>query len=155
MSDRAIGVALLVFCAVMWAQTYAIKTPPFAQFQQLDSPFFPRLVIIALAAFSALLALRGQGRLLPSGGAAAVARVVRDNARVLASLAMFVMYVVAMPLAGYVPTTAVYLAAMQLLLRRRGPVGTAAVLVVSAISAYLIALVFTTYLHVVLPRGEL
>lgn len=154
MSDRAIGLLLLVFCGVMWSQTYAIRTPAFAQFQQLDSPFFPRLIIILLAICSAILLVRGTGRLVPAGGPAGVVRVVRDGRHVLVTLALFVLYVLAMPILGYVPATTVYLVAMQLYLRPRGPKGIAAVVLLSAVGSYALALVFTQFLHVVLPRGE-
>ena len=155
MSDRAIGVVLLLFCALMWWQAYSIRTPPFAQFQQLDSPFFPRVVLIVLAFFSAILAVRGSGRLFPAGGIGTIARFVRDHRKILITMGMFVAYVLLIPLLGYVPTTAVYLGAMQLFLRWRSPRGIAIVALSSAISAYVLARIFVEYLHVVLPQGEI
>ena len=152
MSDRQIGLVLLAFCAVMYWQTFQIRTPGFAQFQQIDAPFFPRLILALLAALSLVLVVRGGGA-QPRPSRAAVVQFARRYRDVLASLAAFVVYLGAIAVVGWLAATMLYMAAMQLLLTPRVSRRTLYVVAGSVAFSWLLAAIFEQYLHVVLPRG--
>ena len=152
MSDRQVGLVLLLFSGVMYWQTYQIRTPGFVQFQQIDAPFFPRLILGFLAALSLLLVIRGRGGTgLPNR--AALVDFGRRYRDVLVTLGLFVLYVIGITVVGWLPATIVYVVALQLILNPN--LGRRLVYVVggSVAFSWFLAFVFEQYLHVVLPRG--
>lgn len=154
MRDRLVALVLLGVCAFFWLQTYSIRTPPFAEFQELGPAWFPRLIAAVLAAFSLILLVQGGGgapRLDRAALAAALSRY-RDP---LFALGLFAGYVLLVPLLGYVPATAIYLVVMQLVLRPRRGRALALVTFGSIVFAWGIAVLFEQFLHVVLPRSTL
>jgi hypothetical protein len=157
MSDRLVAVVLLAVCGVLYWQTFAIRRPPFAQFESFDAASFPRLVLALLAAFSLVMLLRGGGgSLIPRVRADAARRWLGRYRLPLLGLAAFVAYALVMSAVGWNAATIAYLVTMQLLiLPRRGPRDLALVVGGSAAFTFLVAAGFERFLHVVLPRPDL
>ncbi len=156
MSDRLIAVALLAGSGFFYWQSYSIKRPGFAAFEDFDAATFPRAVIVTLALFALVLLVRGGGPVVP--------RITRDALRrwtdryrlPLISLAAFAAYALAMPLVGWIASTIGYLVAMQLaILPRRGARDLAVVVAGSVVFTVALGAGFERFLHVVLPRPEL
>jgi len=155
MSDRLIALLLLLVCGFFYWQSSLVRRPPFAAFEQLGPETFPRAVVAVLAILGVALLIRGKGPLVP--------RVTRqqfvgwlDRYRLpLISLALFPIYALAIPQAGWIPATAAYLVVMQLILKPRRGAQLAYLLLGSVAFSWLLAYVFETYLHVVLPRAGL
>lgn len=154
MSDRLVGLLLLAGCGLFYWQSFAIRPPPFAAFETLGAETFPRAVIVVLALFSAVLVVRGPGPLVPHVDGAAARAWLERYRLPLASLALFALYAVAIPLVGWLAATIAFLVAMQVLLR---PGRGREIYVVggSIAFAWALAFLFERFLHVVLPRATL
>jgi putative tricarboxylic transport membrane protein len=61
-SDLAVGVVVLVFCAVAYAVTLSFDTAPAALAQNVQPATFPRLVIMVIAVLALTMMLLGRGR---------------------------------------------------------------------------------------------
>ena len=155
MSDRLIGLVLLVITGLFYWQTYLFKKPPFAQFEQMGSEFFPRGILIGLAVFSLILLVKGQGSLLPSWRLGSVRALFTRYREVLISLLLFPAYALAIDLVGFLYSTVIYLIVMQLVLKPRWGRGLVYTVVGSAAFTWALVTVFEEYLHVVLPSGTL
>jgi putative tricarboxylic transport membrane protein len=116
--------------------------------------FYPRIVLTATAVLAALLVLSDLlSRRRRARGVAA--RAARPNYRlVLLSFAVFAAYVFLLPLLGYRIATFLFVAALQVVLRRPHGRGWIWVPVIAAGTAILTHLVFERYLSVLLPRGR-
>jgi hypothetical protein len=149
--DAAVGALLAGLSVFLLWQTREIPHPPFVP---LGPAFFPRVVLWALLGLSVLLLVAGlrAGR---ATGRADPAAWVGSHRLVLASFAVFALYTFAMPRLGYLLSTALFTAAMQWLLGRRGARRLPGVAAVAVGTALLTWIVFERYLYVLLPRGSL
>jgi hypothetical protein len=155
MSDRLIGLLLLGACGLFYWQSTLIRQPAFAAFEALGAETFPRAVIVVLGLLGLVLAIRGRGpvigRITPAD-----LRAWSDRYRLpLISLALFVLYAFAIGPVGWYIATAVYLAAMQLVLLPRLGRQLAYVLAGSVIFTLGLGQVFERLLHIVLPTAQL
>ena len=64
--DLAVGVLVLLFCAVVYAITLSFEEAPAALAQNVQPATFPRLVIIVIAVLAVTMMLLGQGRVRAS-----------------------------------------------------------------------------------------
>jgi putative tricarboxylic transport membrane protein len=155
MSDRLIALLLLLVCGFFYWQSSLVRRPPFAAFEALGPETFPRAVMAVLALLGLTLLIRGRGSPVPRISREAFASWLDHYRLPLISLALFPIYALAIPQAGWIAATAVYLVVMQLILKPRRGAQLAYVLVGSLALSWLLAYVFETYLHVVLPRAGL
>jgi len=155
MSDRLIGLVLLVISGLFYWDTYHFKRPPFIQFEQMGPEFFPRGILIGLAFFSLILLVRGEGSLLPSWRLGSVRALFTRYREVVLSLLLFPVYALAIDLVGFFYSTIVYLIVMQLLLKPRWGRGLLYTVLGSVAFAWGLVIVFEGFLHVVLPSGTL
>ncbi|MCE8020851.1 tripartite tricarboxylate transporter TctB family protein [Halomonas sp. MCCC 1A11036] len=128
---------------------------PASRWEPMSSGAFPRIIFIAVAllcgaAFVTELMKRGMPR---TNWAACVAQVHRLK-MVFLNLALFIIYVISMPKAGFLLSTFIYLTFAQLLLAPKRPATIVLVLAVatffSAGPYYLFSEVFNIYL----PRAR-
>lgn len=61
-ADVYVGLSLLVFCGAAWWATTTFREVPAMLSQNVPPTFFPRLVLVVIAALSLLLVLRGLRR---------------------------------------------------------------------------------------------
>lgn len=155
MTDRLIGLLLLLLCGLLYWQSTLIRQPPFAAFEALGAETFPRAVIVLLAFFSAALAIRGRGSLVPRIDRTRVRGWLERYRLPLATIALFVVYIVAIERVGWTASTVAFLVVLQLLLRPTRGRQLAYVLLGSAAFALAVGQLFERVLHVVLPRGTL
>ncbi|MHB0871170.1 MAG: tripartite tricarboxylate transporter TctB family protein [Chloroflexota bacterium] len=155
MSDRLIGLVLLVASGLFYWQTYFFKKAPFAQFEQMGSEFLPRGILIGLAILGLVLLVTGKGSLLPSWRLGSVRALFTRYREVLLSLLLFPVYALGISLVGFLYSTVVYLVVMQLVLRPRRGRGLLYTVVASLFFAWGLVTLFQGYLHVVLPSGTL
>ncbi len=155
MSDRAIGLLLIVVSAFFYWQTYFFKTPPFAAFQQMGAEFFPRGILIALGILGLALTIRGEGSPLPNWTVGRVRAALVRYREVILSLALFPLYGLSVGLIGFFASTVIYLIVMQLILRPRRGLGLLYVAAGSLAFTWALVALFQGYLHVVLPSGSL
>ena len=155
MSDRLIGLLLLVISGLLYWQTFFFKRPPFAQFEQMGSESFPRGILIGLAILSFILLVRGEGSLRPSWTLDSVRALFTRYREVLLSLLLFPAYALAIDLVGFFYSTMVYLIVMQLMLRPRRGRALAHTVVGSIAFTWGLVTLFEGYLNVVLPSGTL
>ncbi len=155
MSDRLIGLVLLLISAFLFWQTSLFKKPPFAQFEQLGSEFMPRWILIGLAIFSLVLLINGKGSLVPSWRMSHVKALFTRYREVVITLVLFPVYALGIDLVGFFPSTVVYLVVMQLVLKPLRVIGVVYTVVGSTAFAWALVWVFQEQLHVMLPSGSL
>ena len=155
MSDRAIGLLVVAISVFSYVQTFYFGQPPFAAFQGMGAEFFPRGILIALAALGSALLVRGRGSLLPRVDLGSVRSRLRQYREVIISLALFPVYVAGIELVGFLLSTMAYLVVMQLVLYPRKGLGLIYVVAGSVAFTWAVVEVFQRYLSVVLPRGSL
>lgn len=150
--DAVVGGLLTVLSVLLLWQTRGIPHPPLIP---LGPAFYPRVILVVFLVLSALLTLSGlrAGR-AGAGGGDWRAWLVRYRL-ILGGFVLFGLYVLAMPVLGYLLSTVLFTGAMQWLLGRRGLRRLPAVLAVAAGTAVVTWLVFERYLYVLLPRGTL
>lgn len=149
--DAVVGGLLTLLSVFLLWQTREIPHPPLIP---IGPAFYPRVILSIFLLLSLGLLVSG----LRSPRAARTwewrASFLRYRV-ILGSFFLFGLYVLALPVLGYLLSTALFVAAMQWLLGRRGlrglP-GTLAVAVGTSLGTYVI---FQIYLHVLLPRGVL
>lgn len=155
MSDRLIGLLLLAACGLFYWQTTFVRRPTFAAFEALGAETFPRAVIVLLALFSVILAVRGRGSLMPRIDRKRFVAWLDRYRLPLLSLGLFVAYVVAIERIGWIASTIAFLVVLQLLLWPRRGRGLLYVLAGSAAFALVLSQIFERVLRVLLPRGTL
>lgn len=149
--DAAVGGLLALLSLFLMWQTREIPHPPLVP---LGPAFYPRVVITIFLALSLVLLVTGLRAPRPAGGGDWRAWVGRYRL-ILAAFLVFALYVLAMPVLGYLLSTGLFTAAMQWLLGRRGLRRGPGVLAVALGTAVATWLVFERYLYVLLPRGSL
>ena len=152
--DLATGLVCLATSLAFLALTLGLPGP--SLLVPIGPGFYPRIVLGITAALSVLLigqALLARKR---APNASSGAREVRPNyALVLASFAVFGVYVVLLPLLGYRIATFAFVLALQPLLERpRGAKGWVIALLLAAVTSFATFYIFQDYLSVLLPRGR-
>ena len=153
-ADTIIGAILVVLIVTLFAMSFAL--PP-APYETMGPALFPRILLVALFPLCTILFVKsflGDMRARPEA-LRPFAEWFQDYRNVLASYALFFMFALALPWAGYVASGFVFLLFMQVLL---GPKSWATVPQYFAVTiGVLVALyvLFRVVLLVLLPEGEI
>lgn len=150
------GVAALLFLALSFLLTVQARDIPRSPFLPLGADFFPRVLLVILAAGSLLLLaldiLRHRQKRAPGEGVPRFREVPRS---IPAIFALFAGYVFLMPVLGFALATLGFVAVAQILLGPHRPRDFPRIALVAVGTATLTSLIFERYLHVFLPRGVL
>ena len=154
--DLITGLVCLVTSLVFLALTYGLPGPSILV--PIGPGFYPRIILGIAAVLSALLvtqALLARRRAADeeTPGTGAMARP--NYSLVLASFAVFGVYVALLPALGFRIATFAFVLALQPLLEPpRNAKGWVIALVVAAVTSFATFYVFQDYLSVLLPRGR-
>jgi hypothetical protein len=150
--DSGIGLGLLAACGLLYWQTGAIRTPPFVP---IGPGFYPRIVLVLLAALAVWLILEDLLTRVPRPRTAATPVSGPNYRLVVICFLVFGAYVVGLSLLGYLLSTFLFVLGLGWVM---GP-GTHRELprlfAVAAGTTLATHLIFEKYLHVFLPRGLL
>jgi putative tricarboxylic transport membrane protein len=151
--DARIGLGLLALCGVLYWQAGKAPSPPFVP---IGPAFYPRIVLVLLAALAVWLILEDVVGAKGRPGRAARPAVPAPNYRlVVICFVLFGGYVIGLSLLGYLLATFLFVLGLGWILgpRQAGELPKlAAVATGTTLATYL---VFEKYLHVFLPRGLL
>lgn len=149
--DAAVGGLLALLSLFLLWQTRQIPHPPLIP---IGPAFYPRVVLSIFFVLSLLLLISGLRAPRQERQWEWRAWLTRYRL-ILSSFLLFGLYALAMPVLGFLISTALFTAATQWLLGRRAlgqlP-GTLAVAIGTSVGTYV---VFQLYLRVLLPRGTL
>ncbi|MFQ5683909.1 MAG: tripartite tricarboxylate transporter TctB family protein [Candidatus Binatia bacterium] len=153
-SDTIIGGILLVLLIAFFVTTFFLPRAPYGT---MGPALFPRVLLFALFPLSAGLFLKGlmQDLRQPRPKSRPFADWFHDYRNVLASYVLFFLFAWALPYAGYLITSFVFLLGMQVLL---GPKSWRKVPQYLAIAVGVLAILFILFrwlLLVLLPEGEI
>jgi putative tricarboxylic transport membrane protein len=151
--DGGIGLGLLGLCGLLYWQSGGIPTPPFVP---VGPAFYPRIILILLAALAVWLIL-GDALARPRRPGRPATRAASPlNYRLLViCFIVFGAYVVGLSLLGFLLATFLFVLALGWIMgphQVRELPKLAAVAIATSVATYLI---FEKYLHVFLPRGRL
>jgi hypothetical protein len=151
--DALVGLILLAVSLVLLAQSFGLPQLPLVP---IGPAFYPRIVLVFMAAMSVVLII--QGLLAPSAVAAAPgapAQPPRAYRLVALAFLIIAVYILFLPLLGYRIATILFVAALQAALEWPTTLRQWIVLAVIAIATSAVTyLVFERYLLVLLPRGS-
>jgi putative tricarboxylic transport membrane protein len=152
-SDAGIGMGLLAFCGLLYWQAGRTPAPPFVP---IGPAFYPRVILILLAGLAVWLIaedifrkrVRSQGVKKPAGPAP-------DYRRVLLAFFIFLGYVIALSLIGFLAATFLFVLGASWSMGPREFRALPKLVAVAVGTALVTYLVFEKYLYVFLPRGLL
>lgn len=151
--DGVAGLVLLGLSILLVIQTRQIPRSPFLP---LGADFFPRILLILLAAGSLLLLALDLARHRRKEVSPETLPRLRDvPPSIPATFAAFAGYVFLMPTLGFFLATLAFVAVAQVLLGPHRPRDLPRIALVAVGTATATYLVFERYLHVFLPRGAL
>jgi len=151
--DVGIGIGLLAFCGFLYWQAGLVSVPPFIP---IGPAFYPRAVLILLAGLAMWLIvedlLKGQA---PARGAKKPAGPAPNYPRVLLGFFVFLGYVAALDLIGFLTSTFIFVLGLSWAMGPRNVREVPKLVAVAIGTALVNYLIFEKYLHVFLPRGVL
>lgn len=150
--DGATGVGLLAFCGLLYWQAGSISTPPFVP---IGPAFYPRVVLILLAALAVWLILEDLLTRTPRPGVPATPAPRPNYRLVLICFVVFGGYVIGLSLLGYLLSTFLFVLGLGWVMGPRRIQALLKLSVVAAGTTLATYLIFEKYLHVFLPRGLL
>lgn len=151
--DGVAGLLLLALSILLAVQTRQIPRTPFLP---LGAEFFPRVLLVILAAGSLLLVALDILRHRRQGATREGLPRFRDVPHTIPAIfAVFAGYVFLMPILGFVLATLAFVAVAQPLLGPHRPRDLPRIGLLAAGTAVATYLIFERYLHVFLPRGVL
>ncbi|HSD52337.1 MAG TPA: tripartite tricarboxylate transporter TctB family protein [Candidatus Methylomirabilis sp.] len=150
--DSGIGLGLLAACGLLYWQTGAIPTPPFVP---IGPAFYPRIVLVFLAALAVWLILEDVLTRAPRPGSPPKPASRPNYRLVLICFVVFGGYVVGLSLLGYLLSTFLFVLGLGWIMGPRLPREVITLVAVAAGTTLTTYLVFEKYLHVFLPRGLL
>ena len=153
------GVAGLICLALSIGMLLLTRGLPQSPLVPIGPDFYPRIVLIIMAALSALLVVfdlwRQRSPAAPVTAPAAVAPEKRNYRLVGITFAVFAGYVFLLPLVGYRVATFIFMAALQAVFEAPRSARRWIVVLVSALATAAVTyVVFEHYLSVLLPRGK-
>ena len=151
--DVVIGIGLLAFCGFLYWQAGLVSVPPFIP---IGPAFYPRAVLILLAGLAMWLIVENllKGR-APARGAKKAAGPAPNYRRVLLGFFVFLGYVAALDLIGFVTSTFLFILGLSWATGPRHIREMPKLVAVSIVTTLATFLIFEKYLHVFLPRGLL
>jgi hypothetical protein len=152
------GFAGLICLALSLGMLVLTRGLPQSSFVPVGPDFYPRIVLIIMAVLSAMLVAFDFWRKRPqvaAGAPAAEAAPEKRNYQLVGTtFAVFAVYVILLPLAGYRVATFLFMVALQSVIDPPRDARRWVVVMVSALaSAAVTYVVFEHYLSVLLPRG--
>lgn len=151
--DGVAGLLLLALSILLAVQTRQIPSTPFLP---LGAEFFPRVLLVILAAGGLLLLALDILRHRRQGATREKLSRFRDFPRTIPAIfAAFAAYVFLMPILGFVLATLAFVAVAQVLMGPHRPRDLPRIGLLAVGTAAAMYLVFERYLHVFLPRGLL
>jgi hypothetical protein len=150
------GVAGLICLALSIGMLVLTRGLPQSSFVPIGPDFYPRIVLVIMAALSVMLIASDLWRQrTQSTEAAAVPAPEKRNYRLVGiTYAVFAGYVVLLPLVGYRVSTFLFMAALQAVIDPPHSARRWIVVMISAIASSAVTyVVFDNYLSVLLPRG--
>ena len=151
--DGVAGLLLLALSALLAVQSRQIPRTPFLP---LGAEFYPRVLLVVLAAGALLLLVVDILRHRRQGATREGLPRFRDVPRSIPAIfAVFAGYVFLMPILGFVLATLAFVAVAQVLLGPHRPRDLPRIGLLAVGTAAAMYLVFERYLHVFLPRGLL
>jgi len=153
------GVAGLICLALAIGMLVLTRGLPQSPLVPIGPDFYPRIVLIIMAALSAMLVAsdlwRQHTQAAPATAPAATAPEKRNYLLVGIAFAVFAGYVVLLPLVGFRLSTFLFMAALQAVFEPPRSARRWIVLLISAlVTAAVTYTVFEHYLSVLLPRGK-
>jgi hypothetical protein len=151
--DSGVALGLLLLCGVLYWQAGGIPTPPFVP---IGPAFYPRVILLLLAALAVWLILEdvARGRRRPARPSPPAAPPLNYR-RVAVCFVVFGGYVAGLSPLGYFLATFLFVLGLGWVMGPRR-VGELPKLAGVALGTTLVTyLVFERYLHVFLPRGIL
>jgi len=151
--DTAIGIGLLVLCAVLYWQAGLVPVPPFIP---IGPSFYPRVMLIFLAGLAVWLIVEDLFKKRSPAGEAKKAKGPAPNyRRVLWGFSIFLGYVACLDLIGFVTSTFLFILGLSWAVGPRNAREVPKLAAVAAGTALACYLLFEKYLYVFLPRGLL
>jgi len=150
--DIGLGFGLLVFCGFMYWQAGLAPHNPFVPY---GPAFYPRVILLILAGLAVWMMAEAWTQKPKAAAAATGAGQAPDYRRVLLGFAIFLGYVGALSILGFLAATFLFVLGLSWAI---GPRRTAELPKLLALAVGTTAgtfLLFEKYLHVFLPRGWL
>jgi hypothetical protein len=150
--DSGIAIGLLAACGLLYWQAGLAPNPPFVP---IGPAFYPRVVLILLAALAVWLILEDLLTRVPRPVVPATPAPRPNYRLVVICFVVFGGYVIALSLLGYLLSTFLFVLGLGWVM---GPHRIQALLKLSVVAAgttLATYLIFEKYLHVFLPRGLL
>lgn len=150
---------LISYVVVMAAAVYLFfdaRGLPTSRWEVLGAGAFPQLVFAVLALLAATAAvgsLKTLGAAAFAGFPGAVVEWLRTRYLVVLVLALFGLYLIVLPLAGFSLATFGFLMVTLLLLSPRTPLAILTALIIAAVFSFGLNLLFAEVFNVFLPRG--
>ncbi|SDG46260.1 MULTISPECIES: tripartite tricarboxylate transporter TctB family protein [Thalassobaculum] len=151
--DTIVAILLLAFCGVLWYASYDIEITSYGT---MPSSVWPRIIIVAMAVFSALLLLKS----LSSHDDAPVEEASSEpffrryrNAAII--YALFLLFLLTLPTLGMHLGGALFVFLSLTALGRPSPKLIALHAAIAVISIGAMWSIFTFGLRVILPQGEI
>lgn len=144
-------IAGLVLCAVAGTYAYLIGTIPDRSLPNTPGPtFMPWLIAIALGVLSLALVVQGGMGLLAAGGSDHMEAREGLDGKGIALLGAMVVYVIAIPLVGFLVASIVFFAVAMVLFGARNPIVVAGASIVLPIA---LQFLFRNAFSIILPAG--
>ena len=153
------GIAGLICLALSIGMLVLTRGLPQSPLVPIGPDFYPRIVLIIMAALSAMLIAfdlwRQRAQATPASAEVVAAPEKRNYRLVAITFAVFTGYVVLLPLAGYRIATFIFVAALQAVFEKPPSPRRWIMVMVSALATTAVTyVVFEHYLSVLLPRGR-
>jgi putative tricarboxylic transport membrane protein len=151
------GFAGLICLALSIGLLVLTRGLPQSSFVPVGPDFYPRIVLVIMAALSVMLIASDlwRQRSQATAGAAEPAPEKRNYRLVGITFAVFAGYVVLLPLVGYRVATFIFMVALQAVIEPPQSARRWIVVLISALATAAVTyLVFDDYLSVLLPRGS-
>jgi putative tricarboxylic transport membrane protein len=149
--DTGIGVGLLAFCGILYWQAGLVSVPPFVP---IGPAFYPRVILVLLAGLAVWLI--GEDilkRRAPAKEGKKTAGPAPNYGRVVLGFFVFLGYVAALDILGYVTSTFLFVLGLSWAVGPRRVREIPKLVAVAAGTAFSTYLIFEKYLYVFLPRG--
>lgn len=151
--DTGIGLGLLACCGLLYWQAGRVSTPPFVP---IGPSFYPRIILILLAGLAVWLIVEASFRKeAPAKEAKKGTGPAPDYRKVCIGFLIFLGYVVALSLLGYLTATLLFVLGLSWMIGPRNVRDLPKLVAVAIGTTLATYLIFEKYLYVFLPRGFL
>jgi putative tricarboxylic transport membrane protein len=150
MKDKIFSIFIIIFCFVMFLQTYNFDQKTL--FQPVSSAFYPRIIIIVIFIFSLILLLLSFTKKQNNNKIKFNKQMIDFYKNPIIIFSSFAIYIYILPIIHFIPATLLFLFAGQLLLyENRRLRGLFIISAVSVSSTFIIYFTFLDALNILLP----